>query len=168
MRRPPLFKNERIEDKRFCFLIRPTLKEYNDFIHLLDKVISENINRDFFGSDISFEYDEVRKSDGKVIVRQKGTIQILDEWLKLNYRTRDRGPIEEMINNFKEIRRLRQRPAHVINEDVFDQKYFKQQREIAIKAYKGIRLLRLIFADHPNTQGYEIPEPIKSGKIWDI
>jgi hypothetical protein len=143
------------------------LKEYNDFILTLDKLISDNINREFFGKDVSFEREEVRK-DGKTVVIQKGTIQILDDWLKLVYITNDRKPIEEMIKTFKEIRELRNRSAHDINDDVFDQKYSKQQRELIIKAYKSIRLLRLIFANDQNVAGYEIPDYLRSGKIWDI
>ena len=168
MERPPLFRDEEIKDRSFSFLIRPTSKEYNDFVHLLDKAISENINRDFFLNDIPFEYDEIRKSDGKVVVRQKGTIQILDNWLERMFRVENRQPIEEMIDTFKEIRRLRQRPAHAIDDDVFDQKYFKEQRELIMRAYKGIRLLRLIFAEHPNVEGYEVTDYLQSGKIWDI
>lgn len=166
MGRPVLFKGKLKKKPRgFGFLIRPTLKEYNDFVHLLDKAISENINREFFKSDVPFEYDEVR-SDGKVVVRQKGTIQVLDEWLTKYFKTEDRKPINEMINTFKEIRKLRQSPAHEIEEDSFDQKYFKQQRELIRRACKGITLLRLIFANHPNVKGYKIPNWDKSKKIW--
>ena len=168
MHRPPLFKNELTEDKKprgFCFLIRPTLKEYNDFVHLLDKATSENINRKFFLNDLPFTYEEVR-NNGKVVVHQKGTIQILDEWLRLKFQTKDQKPIEEMFATFKKVRKLRQRPAHTINDDVFDQKYFKQQRELIKKAYGAIRLLRLIFANHPNAKEYKIPDYLQSGKIW--
>jgi len=166
--RPPLFRNELRENKKprgFGFLIRPTLKEYNDFVHLLDKAISENINREFFLNDVDFEYDEVR-SDGKVVVRQFGTIQILDEWLKSTFIAEDRRPIEEMIATFKEIRQLRQRPAHAIDDNVFDQKYIKQQRELIIRAYSGVRVIRLIFENYPEVKGHKIPDVIKSGKIW--
>lgn len=166
MHRPPLFRDELGDKPReFCFLIRPTLKEYNDFVLLLDKAISENINREFFLNDVQFEYDEIR-NDGKVVVRQKGTIQIFNEWLRLKFTVQDRKPIEEMINTFKEIRQLRQRPAHIIDDDAFDQKYVKQQRELIRKAYSGIRLIRLIFENHPNVKGYKVPDYIKSGKIW--
>lgn len=168
MHRPPLFKNELTEDKKprgFCFLIRPTLKEYNGFVHLLDKAISENINRKFFLNDLPFTYEQIR-DNGKVVVHQKGTIQILDEWLRLKLQAKGRKAIEEMIATFKEVRRLRQRPAHTINDDVFDQKYFKQQRELIKKAYDAIRSLRLIFANHPNAKEYKIPDYLQSGKIW--
>ena len=41
------FENEN-RPKEFTFFFTPTLRNYNDFIHLLDKMISENINKDFF------------------------------------------------------------------------------------------------------------------------
>lgn len=168
MNRPPLFKNELKDQQKprdFCFLIMPTLKQYNDFIHLLDKIISENINRKFFLDDVSFEYDEVR-DDGKIVVQKKGTIRILDEWLKMNSGVEDRKPIEDVIATFKKIRKLRQNPAHTINENIFDKEYFKKQREIIIKSYEGVRLLRLIFTSHPNVEGYKIPDWLQSGIIW--
>ncbi len=165
MRRPPLFRDELGDKPReFCLLIRPTLKEYNDFVHLLDKAISENINREFFLDDVQFQDDEIR-NDGKVVVHQKGTIQILDEWLRLKFRTKDGKPIEEMIKTFKKIRQLRQRPAHIIDDDAFNQKYVEQQRELIIEAYTGIRLIRLIFEKHPNVKGYKISGYLKEGKI---
>src|SRR5688572_12553489 len=57
-------------------LIRPTLREFNAFVHVLDKFMSENINKNFFGADVSPETERPRK-DGKIVVTQKGTIQLL-------------------------------------------------------------------------------------------
>lgn len=169
MNKPPLFKNDlRRENKprEFCFLIRPTLKEYNRFVHLLDKAISENINTRFFLGDVAFKYDEIG-NDGKKVTRQKGTIQILDKWLRLKFPARHRKSIERVIDTFKEIRQLRQSPAHKIEDDAFDQKYFKQQRKLITRAYyRGIRLLRVIFSSHPDAKGYSIPDRLKTGKIW--
>lgn len=155
--------------KRFHFLIRPTLKEFNSFILLFDKMVSENINKKFFQNDISYEREEER-SDGKVIIRYKGTINLLDEWVRKKFRPLDWSPWEEAIDSFKKLRKLRQKPAHAINEDVFDQKYFKKQREIIIEVYEGIRTLRLILANHPKVKNAEIdiPDWLYKGKIWHI
>ncbi len=167
--RPPLFKNDFGGDqkpKTFGFLIRPTSKEYDEFIHLLDKTISENINRDFFMSDITFD-DEEARSDGKVVVRPKGTIKMLEEWLKATFIPEDNKPMEEMLKTFREIRRLRQKPAHAIDDNIYDQKYIKAQRDLIRRAYSGVRLIRLILENNPQTQGYKIPDVIKSGEnIW--
>lgn len=167
--RPRLFIKEYQEDKKpkdFCFILRLTLKKYNEYVNLLDKMISQNINRDFFLNDIPSE-TEIKRKNGKVRVQQKGTIQLLDEWLKIKFRTDDRKPIEDMISTFKHIRRLRQNPAHRIQEDVFDQKYFKLYRALIIKAYSGIRLIRLMLANHPKLKDYKIREWLFYGKIWD-
>jgi len=155
--------------REFCFLIRPTLKEYNHFVNELDKVMSDNINKKFFQRDIPLEYDEKRK-DGKIIVREKGTIKILDEWLRLKFNDGDEKIIDCIIDTFYEIREERNPIVHKIDDDTFDQKYFKQQRELIIKAYDAIRRLRLIFqmifSSHQNVKQYKIPDWLQSGKIW--
>ena len=82
MGRPPLFR-ETFKDnppKAFGFLLRPTLEEFNAFVQLLDKIVSENLNHDVFQGEVPLEEDELRW-DGKVVVRQLGTIQLLDRWI---------------------------------------------------------------------------------------
>ena len=134
MDRPTLFRKdfgEYGEDKPrdFTFLLRPTLSEYNNFVHLLDKMLSENINRDFFQSEVSYQ-DEEELQDGRIRVQEKGTLRILDEWVRRFFRTDDWEPWDTSIKSLKKIRRERQRPAHAIDENRFDQKYFKDQRQI--------------------------------------
>lgn len=171
MGKPPLFRDDFSEDKPrgFGFLVRPTLKAFNDFVMLLDKMISENLNKKFFEEDVAYETEEERK-DGKVIVRHKGTLTLLEEWLKKYFRPADPEPVEEMIQTFKHIRKLRQKPAHAINENVFDQKYIHEQRELMLRAYESVRTLRLILANHPKVKATEIEiDPhVKEGKIWQI
>ena len=50
MGRPPLFRIDFTQQKRpreFSFLVRPTLKEYNDFVLLLDKLLSTTLTKIF-------------------------------------------------------------------------------------------------------------------------
>jgi hypothetical protein len=167
MGRPILFHESYRENRprEFGFLIRPTLKEFNSFVHLLDKMISENINKDFFQHDIPYE-TETRRTDGKVIVQEKGTIALLKEWLDKKVFLQDPKPAEKMIQTFLKIRRIRMKPAHKVDEDKFEQEYFKKQRELMIEAYSAIRTLRLIFANHPKTKSYKVPEWLFKGEIW--
>ncbi|MBN2095645.1 MAG: AAA family ATPase [Candidatus Aenigmarchaeota archaeon] len=169
MNRPTLFKEDFKNNKPrdFAFLIRPTLKEFNSFIHLLDKMISDNINKDFFKDDIELESEEIR-TDGKIIVRQKATITLLKDWLDKVVKFPDPKPKEEMIKTIRNIRTMRQHPAHKVDEDVFDQKYFKEQRELVIEAYNAIRTLRLILANNPRTRSYEVPDWLYKGEIWSF
>jgi hypothetical protein len=167
MGRPPLFRDDFAEDRprEFGFLVRPTLKEFNGFVHLLDKMISDNINKEFFRSEVPSDVEEIRR-DGKVVVRQKGTLTILDEWVHKRYRTDDWEPINEMIETFKEVRKKRQKPAHAIDENVFDQDYFHKQRDLMIRVYDAVRTLRLLFADHPQAGDVEVHEVLQEGIIW--
>jgi hypothetical protein len=163
-----LFRNEFREGSKppsFGFLIRPTLAQFIEFVHLLDKVLSENLNREFFRGQVALESEHVRK-DGKIEVRPKGTIQMLDEWLAKRFRTPDRTPIVEAIQVFKLVRQMRQKPAHSVDENTFDQRYYHEQREIMEKVYVSVQTLRLILANHPKANAFRVPDFLTEGKIW--
>lgn len=167
MGRPPLFRKEFRENERprtFAFLIRPTSRELEGFVHVLDKMISENINKAFFEGEIPLQVDEVRE-DEKIVVREKGSIALLEEWLN-RIQFPDPKPKDEMLQTFRRIRKLRQQPAHSVQQDVFDQQYFREQRELVVASYGAIRTLRLILANHPNVNGYSVPEWLFKGEIW--
>lgn len=155
--------------KEFSFFLRPTLKNYNSFVLLLDKLISENINKNFFQEDLDLE-EKIPRGNNEIEVRQKGTLTLLEEWLnkKLRYpgQSIKEKEIAELINPLKEVRKLRQKPAHSINEDNYDEKYNDLQRDLISKAYSSIRMLRLVFAKHPKTTSYTgIPKLLLEGKI---
>ena len=150
--------------REFSFLIRPTLKEFNEFVHLLDKLLSDNINSSFFKSDVPLE-EEFERPDGKVEVRRKGTLRLLEEWLRPRFSLEDSAPIDEMFSTFRKIRKMRQKPAHKIDENEFDQEYFRVQRKLIIEACKAVNILRQIFALHPAAAKVEIPDYIE-GKVW--
>jgi hypothetical protein len=166
--RPALFRDDFRDGRRpngFGFLIRPTLKEFNDFIQLLDKMLSDNINAKFFMGDLKPQYEQPR-SDGKVEVHQKGTIQLLEEWISLNFRPLDASPIEAMIRTLRRVRGMRSKPAHGISEDRFDQKYLVEQRDVMIAVCEAVQTLRLMFASHPKARNYSVPRTLTEMEIW--
>lgn len=166
--RPRLFRQEYYDEGRpreFAFLIRPTLKEFNSFVHLLDKMVSDNITVDFFGHDVPLE-EERERGDGRIEVAKRGSLALLEEWLARTVRLDEPRAADELIATFKKIRAMRQRPAHAVQEDVFDQEYFKRQRRLIIEAYSAMRTLRLILALHPAAREYAVPDWLESGKIW--
>lgn len=171
MKRPSLFRNSFSEDRpnEFGFLLRPTVAEFNNFILLLDKMMSDNIDKEFFGNDVEIETDEVR-DDGKIVVKPKGTVQILEAWFTKLFRAADESPMKAMIASFKKVRKLRQAPAHKVNVDAFDQEIFRKQRDIVIEAYDAVRTIRQAFANHPAVKKNppEIDEQLFNGEIWDI
>lgn len=169
MGRPHLFNEDFYENcpRNFSFLVRPTLEEYNSFVLTLDKMMSDNIDKEFFMGEVSDESEE-KRNDGKIIIRSKGTIKMLDEWLNISVKPSDRKPMDDLISVFKKVRKLRQKPAHVIRRNVFDQKFFHLQRELIVAAYGAVRTLRLIFKNHPLVRAakIDIPDALYEGKIW--
>jgi hypothetical protein len=170
MGRPHLFRNE-FKDNRprnFSFLVRPTLNEYNDFALTLDKMMSDNINKKFFMGEVSDEVEE-KRDDGKILVRQRGTIAMLEEWITTYIRPTDPNPMTKLIDAFKAVRKKRQKPAHSLKPDSFDQKYIHEQRQLVIDAYGAIRTIRLVLANHPKVRVADdlgIPDVLYQGLIW--
>ena len=119
MGRPSLFRKT-FEDPRppnFSFLVRPTQEEFNSFVHTLDKMMSENINKKFFKKEVSHEMEQERE-DGKIVVLPMGTIAMFDEWIKARFRIEDTKYIDDIITTFKRVRNLRQKPAHIITQNI--------------------------------------------------
>ena len=153
--------------KKFAFLLRPTVEEFNSFAHLLDKLLSDNISKKFFDGLLSLN-EEIPKPDGRYEVRQKGTIRLLDEFVRQNFKTSDWTPWNECISGLRQIRQTRQKPAHALNEDRFDAKISRQQRDLAIMGYEVISTIRQVFERHERVKvlDLEIPDWLQNGKIW--
>jgi hypothetical protein len=130
-------------------------------------LLSDNINKNFFRNEVPLQSETSRK-DGKIQVENKGTLQMLDDWVRRYFRTADWEPWNAGIAAFHEVRKLRQKPAHALDEDVFDQTYFEKQRELITRAYSAIRTLRLLLANHPAVRaaGVEVPDWLQKGEIW--
>jgi len=167
MGKQPLFRRTYDGEKRpkeLSFFLRPTTQNYQDFVHLLDKLISENISKDFFSGDIPLETETVRK-DGKVVVTQKGTLSLLDEWIRKHIRMRDENIYDEIIKPLRAVRELRQKPAHSLGENQYSTDYYDQQEELMMKVYGSIRLIRMAFALHPRAKSVNVPSWILEAKF---
>ena len=170
--RPPLFRNtyhvERPRD--FGYLIRPTARELANFAGVLDKMLSDNINRDFFQKDVPYE-DETTDSKGRVVVTQRGTIRILDEWIKAKARLRNEDSqqlVDQAIATFKDIRKARNPQAHKIGVDAYDIDLFKEQTKMMRNAYRAMVTLRQLLKMHPAAKDYEVPEELEQMKVSDF
>lgn len=148
----------------FTLLIRPTAKEFNDFVMLLDQVLSDNINKDFFRGDIALEED-FERPDHRIEVRQIGTLSLLEKWIRTKFTPSDPAVLDRCFAALRKVRKLRQIPAHVPVDDKFDQQFFKDQRQLIIDAYGAVRLIRLVFKNHPACSEYRVESCLENGKI---
>ena len=168
MGKPPLFRRTFETDwpRDFSVLLRPTLKGYFDFVHTMDKMLSDNINKDFFRDDIPLE-EEITRKDGKVEVRQHATVSLLDKWLRKTVRLGDDAPYEAIVGPLRRVRQLRQRPAHDLPQDAFDSKYHRDQEELVAEVHQGLTGLCLVLSTHPRVKaaGFRLPDWLEQGKV---
>lgn len=149
--------------KDFWFFFSPTLENYNNFIHLLDKMISENINDDFFESDL--RYEEITLEDGRIERRIVWSLKRLEKWLNSIYTPKDNIWLSCIFDPFRKIRKLRQDPAHKINDNVYDDIYVEKQNELIKEVYTGISFLRNVFQWHPKVRWFIITKWLDD---WNI
>lgn len=158
-----VFGDER--PRRFGFLLRPTRQEFDDFVTLLDRMMSDNLNLEFFRSELNLE-EEIERRDERIEVRRKGTIVLLDEWLTKMYDVQDRTGQQKMIEAFRRVRKLRQRPAHAVDADQFDQSYLAQQRELMAESWEAVASLRFLFSQLPDAVGYKAAHVGDDLQVW--
>lgn len=150
--------------KEFTFFFTPTLKNYNDFILLLDKMISENINKDFFDGKIEL-FDFEKLENGVVERKLKGTLQLFEEWLTKVSFVKGDGAVSVLFKSLKKIRKERQDPAHKINENQYNKIFIDKQKQTMNEAYFVLRNFRNIFQQHPKASNFEIPAWLENGNI---
>lgn len=169
MGRGQLFKQD-FSDTRppeFAFLLRPTQKEFDTFVQTLDKMLSENIDAAFFRGVVERETRETR-GNGEVVVKPKGTITMLEEWVGRHFRSKDPA-VPALFQTLKEVRKLRSQPSHSLRANIYDESIFETQRELVIRVYHAIQTLRLILAYWPETKGCEVPRILRGETtIWTM
>jgi hypothetical protein len=168
MGKPKLFNKDFRENPRprgFGILIRPTKKEFRDFALLLDQLLSDDLNRNFFKGDVELNRTLTDEAGNKV-VQPIGTIALLEEWINLKFNISNPEPLKEMFSNFRAVRKVRQNPAHKVEDDEFDQKYIVDQRDVIKKAYDAVRTLRMVLEIDPAARNYKVPGHIRNGEVW--
>ena len=149
------------EPKGFGLLMVPTKKHFLEFASVLDKIISENLNTQFFAAQcISLEEEQTSK-EGKLVVVQKGTLRLLEEWLTKTIRIQAENGPAIIVAPLKEVRKLRQSPAHKFVDDEFSIKYQGMKEKLILDVYIAISNIRMFFQTHPKARNYEFPKHLK-------
>ena len=168
--KPPLFRTEFKDGLRphgFGILLRPTLKEYRDFALSLDQLLSDDIDKKFFEPDIPTER-QLTDEEGNKVAQSIGTITLLEAWLQKFFKPIEDRPMKEMFADFRTVRKERMKPAHKIEENVFDQQYVQLQRELIKKGYNAVHTFRMMLENHPRASNYVVPDYIRAAKVWSF
>ena len=166
IRKPPLFRKTFEENNRprdFGFFVKPTRGQYTAFVQLLDKMLSDNLNYDFFKGDID-EFRLIQIEEGVQERQRKGSIALLEEWLTARF-TMDPEESRELVGPLRDVRAQRQSPAHSIVTDEWDPMFHKMQDNLVTRAYRCLRGLRKLLATDPGASSYKPPERLETARI---
>lgn len=161
----PLFKStfDRSYPPAYGVLLRPTKKEYLDFARVLDEMLSENIDPDFFPGWVPRTHSVER--DGRTVEERAGTIQLLDDWLRVCFKATDGDPSADICKPLRNVRAVRSKGSHGGIADVYDHAFEDEQGKLMYEAYSAVRTLRLILTNFPGADQVSVPEWLLKGEI---
>ncbi|WP_062213963.1 hypothetical protein [Demequina oxidasica] len=139
-----LFKHtDRPEE--FGWLLRPSQREWDEFIVQLDKVLSENIRHDALDAVGAPRKD---KSDQNL-----GTLSRLSAFLE------DKGiesaTVKDLMQPLRSIRQARQRPAHALRANITDKSFVHRQVALLEDLNDTLRELARWLSTHPKNRGWK-------------
>jgi hypothetical protein len=150
------------EPKGFGLLMVPTKKHFLEFTQVLDKIIAENLNVDFFAAQHLELEDRTTRRNGDVLVTQKGTLRLLEVWLTKYIRIEGENGPAKIVAPLKEVRKLRQSPAHKFVDDEFSIQYQDKKQRLVADVYRSVSNIRRFFQTHPKASNYKFPDHLKS------
>lgn len=164
--RPRLFREtfERDRPREFSTFFRPTLRNYEAFVHVLDKMLSENIDKSFFQRDVDDEA-RITRNDGSIEVRQRGTLAMLEDWLRTRWKVADPEFPDDVMATLRDVRNLRRQPAHKIVANEYHKEYAAKQDALVERVYASLRLLRLLLQNYPQAKSVTVPDDLQQGHI---
>ena len=137
----------------YHIILLPTRDNYFNFINTLEKLVINNIQRQTFIDDGPL----IKGIDGKTIDGyNKGTLVLLSEWFAQN--NNSRTVEEDIITPLKKLRKLRQKPAHELYINAYDEQIWSDQKELMHLIYSALRGKRLLLANHPLCKDVKIPK----------
>lgn len=162
---PPLFNHtygthytEKPEGYRNILL--PTKKNYHDFVVVLEKLLVHNLSYKTFVQKGIMVKSVSRKDEAGT---DKGSMQMLKEWLCINTSADEEKIQEYIINPLKTIRKIRQTPAHELTSNEYDIDYYKKQFDLVNDAYGSIRSIRELLYSHPYAKTVILPDYFTDG-----
>ncbi|MDX1259016.1 hypothetical protein [Exiguobacterium sp. K1] len=141
-------------------ILLPTMKNYYDFVLVMEKMFVHNISVKTFQKD-EFLIKKIERKDENG--NPKGSLVMFQEWLSKNIRTSNNLNLD-IIQPLKNIRKIRQVPAHELTNNKYDTTLYEKQRDLVIETYTAVRNIRLIFSNHPLGSAVEIPKQLISGE----
>jgi hypothetical protein len=134
--------------REFGWLLRPSQREWDSFVQLLDKLLSENLCHEAL--------DAGRAPRHNTAGQNLGTLNRLDAFL-VERRIKPEA-VKKVLAPFREVRSARQRPAHALRTDVTDRTFVHKQVDLLSRVNDGLEMLRRFWQTHPANRDWQEPD----------
>ena len=146
----------------YRIILIPSLKNYYEFVSALEKIVVNNLNYDTFQKVALYIRPVDRKKEDGL---PKGSIEMLEDWMEVNcYATNQKGfeIFKKYISGaFRNVRKIRQVPAHKLYDNKHDKSVYRQQNELITEIYNAVKTLRMLLSKHPKAKAVEIPDELR-------
>ncbi|SJN15709.1 Diverged AAA-family ATPase containing protein [Microbacterium esteraromaticum] len=166
---PTLFRTLYEDPNRptdYGYLIRPTKRELSTFIEQLNKLLIDNLDQKFFRQAKIPLTEERQDGDGNIYQGQRGTMNMLIEWMDRTVTHDPEGMVQSAAAILKEIRRARSKTAHKLHENEYDSSMWTDQRHLVVEAYLAVRTVRQLLQSHPKASAVKVSEELDEAKVW--
>jgi hypothetical protein len=138
------------------WILRPSQLEFDQFIQLLDRLLSDNIRHDALNAAGVPRSDE----DGQLL----GTLKRLD--LMLAEAQVSEGDRREVLRPLREVRDARQKPAHALRQNISDATFVRRQAELLRDVTDSLHALRTLWQQHPSNKDWTEPDELRAQRLW--
>lgn len=143
----------------YHIILLPTRENYYNFINTLEKLVINNLEPEAFARDANLIVSVERKTEDGF---NKGTLVLMSEWFSKNVSAEK---IEEtIIKPLKMLRKIRQKPAHQLYDNLYDEAIWEDQKELMQSVYSAVRAIRLLLTNHPDCEKVIIPKILFEGR----
>ncbi len=127
------------------WLLRPSQREWDDFVLQLDKLLSDNLRSEFFKA-VDIESVDERG-------QRMGTLKRFERFLQSSGVAEDQA--KKIVSPMALVRNARQGPAHRIRDNLTDRTFVHQQIELLREIYSALGATRHWLATHPKCTDWE-------------
>lgn len=163
----PLFRQLLTSELPFdlsAFLV-PSTDSYDHFVLSWDKMLSDNMDRKFFADAVELEREEERR-DGKIVVVQKASLALLNEWLEAKLEGSEaEAMIGDIMAPLRAIRAERQNPAHRFRKNEFSKDFHAQRRRMLASIFDALTGLREVMSSLPGAERIKTPAWLRKEQI---
>ncbi len=143
--------DEWVRPEGYRTILFPTQKNYYEFVTVLEKMVCNNMPIEPFTQAQVYTKPVTHEE-------REGNLSVLGKWLKTN--GRDPQVVDKtIVKPLKELRNIRQEPAHRFYSNQYDKSVYKKQNELIEKVFWGIHCLRIMLSSHPHVIAARIEVP---------